>query len=60
MFARIARLLARAAADRRGGTIIEYCLIAGIISVTVVGGASILGENANNTFTNLTAEVWGN
>lgn len=36
--------------DRSGATVIEYCMIAGIISVAVVGGASAIGSNTNNSF----------
>ena len=37
--------------DRSGATVIEYCLIAGIISIAIVGGASAIGTNTNNSFT---------
>lgn len=37
--------------DRSGATVVEYCLIAGIISLAVVGGASAIGSNTNNSFT---------
>ncbi len=36
--------------DCSGATVIEYCLIAGIISVAIVGGASAIGTNTNNSF----------
>jgi pilus assembly protein Flp/PilA len=37
--------------NRSGATVIEYCIIAGIVSVAVVGGASAIGTNTNNSFT---------
>ena len=36
--------------NRSGATVIEYCLIAGIISIAIVGGATMLGNSANNSF----------
>lgn len=36
--------------DRSGATVIEYCIIAGIISIAIVGGASAIGTNTNNSF----------
>jgi len=36
--------------NRSGATVIEYCLIAGIISIAIVGGASAIGTNTNNSF----------
>ncbi|MEZ6030104.1 MAG: Flp family type IVb pilin [Hyphomonadaceae bacterium] len=36
--------------NRSGATVIEYCLIAGIISIAIVGGASAIGTNTNSSF----------
>ena len=36
-------MLLRLWTDRRGTTAIEYCLIAGLISIAVVVGASAIG-----------------
>jgi pilus assembly protein Flp/PilA len=36
--------------NRSGATVIEYCLIAGIIAIALVGGATLLGNSANNSF----------
>jgi pilus assembly protein Flp/PilA len=36
--------------NRSGATVIEYCLIAGIISIAIVGGATMLGNSTNNSF----------
>lgn len=37
--------------DRSGATVIEYCIIAGIISIAIVGGASAIGTSTNTSFT---------
>ena len=42
--------LLRLLKDRSGGTVIEYCMIAGIISIAIVGGATGIGQNANSQF----------
>jgi pilus assembly protein Flp/PilA len=42
---RLARHIQRFAADERGATAIEYCLIAGLISVAIVGGATQIGTS---------------
>jgi pilus assembly protein Flp/PilA len=36
--------------NRSGATIIEYCLIAGFISIAVVSGATAIGQNTNGSF----------
>jgi Flp pilus assembly pilin Flp len=36
--------------DRSGATVIEYCLIAGIISIAIVGWATMIGQTTNNSF----------
>ena len=36
--------------NRSGATVIEYCLIAGIISIAIVGWASMIGNSTNNAF----------
>ena len=43
MFKRCAHVLK----DRRGATAIEYGLLAGLIAVAVIAGASSLGTNIN-------------
>ena len=45
--------------NRSGATVIEYCLIAGIIGLAVVAGASALGGAANDSFTNVRVQGWG-
>jgi pilus assembly protein Flp/PilA len=41
--------------DRSGATVIEYCIIAAIISVAIVGGASAIGTTTNNSFNGVQA-----
>jgi pilus assembly protein Flp/PilA len=36
--------------SRSGATAVEYCLIAGIISIAIVGGATVMGSSANDSF----------
>ncbi len=45
--------------DRSGATAIEYSLIAGIICLAIVAGATTLGQSANDTFVNVQEKVWG-
>lgn len=45
--------------DRSGATAIEYALIGGIICIAIVGGATTLGQSANDSFTNVHDKVWG-
>ncbi len=43
--------------DESGATAIEYGLIASLIAVAIITGASTLGNNLSNTFTNLAAKM---
>lgn len=56
---RLVQKILRLAKDRSGATVIEYCLIAGIISLAIIGGATILGTETNETFTAVRTGVWG-
>lgn len=47
--------LLRVLKDRSGATVIEYCLIAGIISIAIVGGATAIGTSTNNSFNSVQA-----
>jgi Flp pilus assembly pilin Flp len=42
--------LLRMLRNRSGATVIEYCLIAGIISIAIVGWATMIGNTTNNSF----------
>ncbi len=43
--------------DRRAVTALEYGLIAGLIGVALITGATTLGGNLNTTFTDVAAKV---
>lgn len=43
--------------SRIGATAIEYALIGTLISVAIIGGASVLGNNVGSTFNNVSALV---
>lgn len=45
--------------DEEGATAIEYGLIAGLIAVAIIAGASTLGTNLNNTFCAVGSVVTG-
>lgn len=47
------KLFARFLKDESGATAIEYGLIAALISVALIGGATALGGSIGDTFTNL-------
>ncbi len=42
--------LAAFLACRRGGTVIEYCLIAALITIGLVGALTSLGQSANGMY----------
>lgn len=44
------KTLLRVLKDRSGATVIEYCLIAGIISIAIVGWATMIGQSTNDSF----------
>ncbi len=46
-------------ADRRAATAIEYCLLAGMIALVIVGAVSQLGQSTNNSFNELNTKGWG-
>jgi pilus assembly protein Flp/PilA len=39
--------------DNSGATAIEYALIAGFISILIVGGATLIGTHLNTIFSNV-------
>lgn len=51
------KLVARFVKNESGATAIEYGLIAALISVAIIGGASALGTGLNNTFTAVNNEL---
>jgi pilus assembly protein Flp/PilA len=51
------KLFARFLKDESGATAIEYGLIAALISVALIAGASSLGNALNDTFQNLSTKM---
>jgi pilus assembly protein Flp/PilA len=51
------KLFARFVNDESGATAIEYGLIAALISVALITGATTLGTALNNTFVNITTKM---
>ena len=47
------KLFARFLKDETGASAVEYALIAALISVGIIAGATSLGGSINNTFTSL-------
>lgn len=47
------KIFARFMKDESGATAIEYGLIAALISVALISGATVLGTELNTTFTEL-------
>ena len=50
-------LLNRFVADQSGATAIEYGLIAGLISVVIVGAISTIGTSLKNKFNNIATNL---
>ncbi len=51
------KIFARLMKDESGATAIEYGLIAALISVALITGATALGNSLDNTFTKLGAKL---
>jgi pilus assembly protein Flp/PilA len=45
--------------DEAGATAIEYALIAALIAVGIIGGATALGGKINTQFTDISTKVKG-
>ena len=43
--------------DEEGATLIEYGLIAALVSVAVIGAATMLGTNLTKTFTSVSNQL---
>ncbi|KXF79036.1 hypothetical protein ATN84_04650 [Paramesorhizobium deserti] len=52
-------LFVRFAKDESGATAIEYGLIAALISVAVIGGATVLGNNIDAKFGKIATTIGG-
>jgi len=53
----MSKIFARFRKDESGATAIEYGLIAALISVAIIAGASTLGNNLSTTFNNIAEKV---
>lgn len=51
------KLVARFLKNESGATAIEYGLIAALISVAIIGGASAVGTGVNDAFLAVSAEL---
>ena len=51
------KIFARFLKDESGATAIEYGLIAALISVAIIAGASTLGTQLSTTFTDLSTSM---
>lgn len=45
--------------DRKGGTAIEYGLIAGLITIGLIGAMSFWGDSANDMYGGVHEAGWG-
>lgn len=50
-------LIRRFAKDESGATAIEYGLIAALIAVVIISGATLLGTKVNATFSRVAAKM---
>lgn len=53
----MSKIFARFRKEESGATAIEYGLIAALISVALIAGASALGNNISNTFTTISGKM---
>jgi len=52
-------LVSRISSDERGATATEYAMLIIFIALAIAGGATLLGGNINNLFSNLGASISG-
>jgi pilus assembly protein Flp/PilA len=53
----MSKIFARFLKDESGATAIEYGLIAALISVALIAGATTLGNSLENTFTSISTKM---
>ncbi len=53
----MSKIFARFMKDESGATAIEYGLIAALISVALIAGATTLGNSLSNTFTSISTKM---
>lgn len=51
------QLIKKFSSDENGATVIEYALIGGLIAVSVIAGATVIGNTINNTLTEISNTV---
>lgn len=51
------RLVSLFSKDQDGVTAIEYALIAALVAVVIIGGATLLGTNLNTLFENIAGKI---
>ena len=51
------KMFSRFLQDESGATAIEYGLIAALIAVGIIAGATAIGDQVNNSFDNVAGEV---
>ena len=51
------KLVARFVKNESGATAIEYGLIAALISVAIIGGATALGSDVSATFNRISTDI---
>ncbi|WP_367716481.1 Flp family type IVb pilin [Nitratireductor sp. GISD-1A_MAKvit] len=56
----MANLFSRFLKDESGATAIEYGLLAALIALAIIGGATALGTKINDTFTGVAGKLPGN
>jgi len=54
---KIQELLAKLRRDEKGATVIEYALIAALISVAAIVAFKFIGTSVNNTMTNIGSAI---
>jgi len=55
----MSKIFARFAKDESGATAIEYGLIAALIAVVIIGGATLVGTNLNQLFNDIAGQLTG-
>jgi pilus assembly protein Flp/PilA len=53
----IPMVIRRFSSKKDGVTAIEYALIAALIAVVIIGGATLLGTNLNTLFENIAGKI---
>ena len=57
MFSRIRNLVARAARDEAGATMVEYMLLIALVAMATVVGITVLGRTSANRMNNIATTI---